>query len=455
VAAPAAATPVEERKEEPADGESPAGGRARPQPSPFEAPPGTPEQRLRYLDRAVFHSALIVAGVALATVVFAVLLWRLRVVLLLLAVSIFLALLLHPVVRFVERRGLRRGVATTIVFLCAVIVVLGVGYLLFHPIYDSANKFAKDLPALVHAAERCARQIGPNGQRGTCKPFTVGWVLEKLHIGNVHQLASKLESVITKLGKPALGVAKTVGSGVIAIGTIAVLTFFILLEAPQMFRTALRWAKPQTSARVLQSAHDVSQAVAGYMLGNFATSVIAGVVVYITLTVLGVPFAAVLAIWVALVDFLPLVGGLLAGIPTVFVAFLHSVPAGIVTLAVFLIYQQVENHVLNPVIMSRTVRLNSLWVLLAILIGADVGAIIGSVLGGLVGALLAVPAASAIQVVAKDLWAHRRGASAPDGLPAAPTGRDPAQPEQRALEVSREKPFEKTGVEGSAEGGGH
>jgi predicted PurR-regulated permease PerM len=286
-------------------------------------------------------------------------------------------------------------------------------------------------------------------------------VLEKLHIGNVQQLAHKLESVITKLGKPALGVAKTVGSGVIAVGTIAVLTFFILLEAPQMFRTALRWAKPQTSARVLQSAHDVSQAVAGYMLGNFATSVIAGVVVYITLTVLGVPFAAVLAIWVALVDFLPLVGGLLAGIPTVFVAFLHSVPAGIVTLAVFLIYQQVENHVLNPVIMSRTVRLNSLWVLLAILIGADVGAIIGSVLGGLVGALLAVPAASAIQVVAKDLWAHRRGASPPNAIPAEQKeqrdqreqrGRDP---EQRALEISREKPLEKTGIEGSAEGGGH
>ena len=75
----------------------------------------------------------------------------------------------------------------------------------------------------------------------------------------------------------------------------------------------------------------------------------------------------VLAIWVGVVDFLPLVGGLLAGVPTVAVALLHSLPAGIVTLAAFLIYQQIENHILNPVVMSRTVRLNPLWVLLAIL----------------------------------------------------------------------------------------
>ena len=80
-----------------------------------------------------------------------------------------------------------------------------------------------------------------------------------------------------------------------------------------------------------------------------------------------------LAVWVGLVDFLPLVGGLLAGVPTVAVAFLHSIPAGIVTVVVFLVYQQIENHVLYPVIVSRTVRLSPLWVLLAVLIGAETG----------------------------------------------------------------------------------
>jgi predicted PurR-regulated permease PerM len=133
-----------------------------------------------------------------------------------------------------------------------------------------------------------------------------------------------------------------------------------------------------------------------------------GVVIFVTLRVTDVPYAGVLAIWVGIVDFLPLVGGLLAGVPTVAVAVLHSLPAGIVTLAVFLIYQQIENHILNPVVMSRTVRLNPLWVLLAILVGVELGGIVGSTLGGLVGALLAVPAASALQVVARDLWAGYR-----------------------------------------------
>ena len=116
--------------------------------------------------------------------------------------------------------------------------------------------------------------------------------------------------------------------------------------------------------------------------------------------------------------------------PTVAVGLLHSLPAGIVTLVVFLVYQQVENHILNPVVMSRTVRLNPLWVLLAILVGVELGGIVGSTLGGLVGALLAVPAASAIQVIARELWTEHRlarseGGPAPDGgvaVPIAPSG---------------------------------
>ena len=153
---------------------------------------------------------------------------------------------------------------------------------------------------------------------------------------------------------------------------------------------------------------DVGQAVTGYMLGNLATSLIAGVVIFATLRLTGVPFAVVLGIWVGIVDFLPLVGGLLAGVPTVAIALLHSLPAGIVTLVVFLIYQQIENHILNPIVMSRTVRLNPLWVLLAILAGAELGGIIGTTFGSLVGTLLAVPTASVLQVLAKDLWAPAR-----------------------------------------------
>jgi predicted PurR-regulated permease PerM len=140
------------------------------------------------------------------------------------------------------------------------------------------------------------------------------------------------------------------------------------------------------------------------MLGNFATSVIAGVVVLATLVLLGIPFPFLWALWVALVDFLPMIGGALAGIPVVLFAFTHSVTAGIVTLVVFLVYTQVENHVLNPVIMSRTVRINALLVLVAILVGASIGSWIGGFFGGFVAALLSIPAAGALHVIVNAIW---------------------------------------------------
>jgi predicted PurR-regulated permease PerM len=150
--------------------------------------------------------------------------------------------------------------------------------------------------------------------------------------------------------------------------------------------------------------------VTGFMIGDFATSVIAGVVVFVTLEVTHVPFAPLLAVWVGLVDFLPLVGGLLAGVPTVGLAFLHSTVAGIVTVVVFLIYQQIENHALYPLIVSRSVRLSPLWVLLAVLVGAETGNIVGATFGAIAGAILAVPAAGSIQVAVRELLSGRLGA---------------------------------------------
>ena len=148
----------------------------------------------------------------------------------------------------------------------------------------------------------------------------------------------------------------------------------------------------------------MNRSVTGYMLGNILTSMIAGLVVFVTLLVTGVPFPFLWALWVALVDFLPMIGGALAGIPTVLFAAAHSLTAGIVTLVVFLVYTQVENHILNPVVMSQTVRVNPLLVLLSILIGASIGDWIGGTFGAFVAALLAIPAAGAIQVVTRELW---------------------------------------------------
>ena len=145
------------------------------------------------------------------------------------------------------------------------------------------------------------------------------------------------------------------------------------------------------AASVTRVSAEVNQAVAGYMLGNLLTSLIAGVVVFVTLMIVGVPFPFLWGLWVALVDFLPMIGGALAGIPTVLFAFTQGLTPGIATAIVFIAYTQIENHILNPVIMSKTVKISPLLVLLAVLVGASLGSLVGGLFGGFVAALLAIP----------------------------------------------------------------
>src|ERR1700748_1838578 len=170
--------------------------------------------------------------------------------------------------------------------------------------------------------------------------------------------------------------------------------------------------KRARAAKATEVATEVNRAVAGYMLGNFLTSLIAGIVIFVTLLVLGVPYPLLWGLWVALVDFLPMIGGALAGIPTALFAFTHSLTAGIVTAIVFIAYQQIENHILNPVIMSKTVKISPLLVLVAVLVGASLGSLVGGLFGGFVAALLAIPVAGALQGLVREAW--QGAAPAPD-----------------------------------------
>ena len=190
----------------------------------------------------------------------------------------------------------------------------------------------------------------------------------------------------------------------IALLTIFVLVLLLLLEGPKMRAGLLGIMSAARAERYSLIAREVNRSVTGYMLGNFLTSLIAGLVVFVTLLLLGVPFPFLWALWVALVDFLPMIGGALAGIPTVLFAAGHSLTAGIITLIVFVGYTQIENHLLNPVVMSRTVRVNPLLVLVSILVGASLGSWIGGTFGAFVAALLAIPAAGAIQVLIREFW---------------------------------------------------
>jgi predicted PurR-regulated permease PerM len=131
-----------------------------------------------------------------------------------------------------------------------------------------------------------------------------------------------------------------------------------------------------------------------------------------------------------------MVGGALAGIPTVLFALSQSLTAGIVTAAAFIAYQQIENHVLNPVVMSRTVKVNPLLVLLSLLIGTSIGDWIGGFFGSFVAALLAIPVAGALQVITRELWQATAWPGPPDREPPVEPG--PAVPGEQAPETGRE-----------------
>jgi predicted PurR-regulated permease PerM len=362
---------------------------------PDKTPPQTRRARLwRSAESQGIPLRAILVTVAVVVVTFMAgkLLYRLRDVVLLLAVSGFVALLLNPLVVYLQRWKVpRRGFAVAIVTFWAVLVFAGLAIAFGYPLINGATHLADRLPAYVHQAE--------NG-RGW-----IGELIRRYHIQTwVQHNSAKIASFAQSLGKPALALGKGAVSLLVALGTIFFLVLLLLLEGPKMRTWILKNMTEQRAATVTQVAAQVNRAVTGYMAGNLLTSVIAGAVVFVTLLLVGVPFPFLWALWVALVDFLPMIGGALAGIPTVLFATFHSLTAGIVTLIVFLAYTQIENHILNPVVMSRTVQINPLLVLISILIAASIGSWIGGLFGGFVAALLAIPAAGAGQVIVSELW---------------------------------------------------
>jgi predicted PurR-regulated permease PerM len=357
-------------------------------------PPGRLTRLFRYADRrhVPLRTILVTVAVVAATYLGAQLLYRLRTIVLLIVVAGFVALLLNPIVVLLERRIRRRGLAVTIVTLATLVVFAVLAYEFGNPLVNGITDLAGKLPGYVTSAEH-----------GT---GWIGHLATKYHVQSwVQKNAPKLVTYAESLSKPVLTVGKGAISLLLELFTIFVLVLLLQLEAPKMRKWLLGQMRPERAATVTRIGSEVSQSVTGYMLGNFLTSLIAGTVVFVTLLILGVPFPLLWGLWVALVDFLPMIGGALAGIPTVLFAFFsRGFTAGVVTLVVFLVYTQVENHILNPVIMSRTVRVNPLLVLLSVLVGAELGNLVGGLFGGFVAALLAIPVGGALQVLVREAW---------------------------------------------------
>ena len=179
------------------------------------------------------------------------------------------------------------------------------------------------------------------------------------------------------------------------------LSYLIVLEGPKMVDGTLALVAPPHAERIRRVGRDCAKSVTGYISGNLLISVICGVLTYVVLKIIGVPFAGLIALFVALADLIPLVGATLGAVVAAIAGFVHSVPAGIAVVVFFVVYQQLENHLLQPLDLLPHREAQP-----AGRAGRDPAAV---ELAGILGALLAIPIAGIIQVVLRDVWDNRHG----------------------------------------------
>ena len=343
----------------------------------------------------VQFSARNVAKVILTTVgVLAALylLWVIRGVIGVVFMAVFLAVALGPAVDFFQGKlRLARAPAIVVTYISLGLIVTVIGFLVVPPIVEQTAKFVENVPEYV------ADLRDNEAVRDFDEKYDVTPTIEE----EARELPDRFGDAASTLQSIVLGFF----SAVITIVTVLVLTFFLLLDGRRLVDWIIGELGPSRGPRVRAIADDVYRSVAGYVTGNLLISLIAGATTYLALTVLGVPFAMPLAVLMAFLDLIPLVGATIAGIVIGLVAALGGdFPADMIIWVVFLIlYQQVENNALQPLIYRRTVALHPLLVIVAILIGAS--------LLGIVGALLAIPIAGALQIVVKDWWRYRRADS--------------------------------------------
>lgn len=343
-------------------------------------------------DRHIARRVLIVIGLVLAVAVGLGLLWTTRRVLIWILIAAFLAVALKPLVDRVERRLVRhRATATLLVFLAVFGLLAAVGAVILVPLLDEFGRFADRAPDLLRQTR--AGQ-GP-----------LGGLLDRVGLLDyAHHHSDQVQRYGGELRQPAVDLLRSVLQTLAGLVTVVVLAYLMVLEAPRIIRATLGAAGAGAGLRLRRIGRGTSRVITGYLSGNLLISVICGLGTYVVLALVGVPFAAVIALLVAVADLIPLVGATLGAIVASGAGFLRSPTAGLVVLVFFVVYQQVENHLLQPLIMSRAVRLNPLTVLVSVLVAAE--------LAGLVGALLAIPAAGIVQVLLREF---APAGTAPDG----------------------------------------
>jgi predicted PurR-regulated permease PerM len=337
--------------------------------------------------------ALLTAAVVLGVFL---LLWQVRTFIGWFVIALFLAAVLNPAVNWLQRRHrlLKRPLAIGLTYLGVLVALLFVVGIFLPLLLDQINGLIKFVSAAAQAPEGPTEYI-----RGIAKQNGLGGLFERFsnQIGDLRQqLGELLRNLFSSTGAIAVSIAGVVA----ALATVLTLTFFLLLGSERYVNAGVGLFPEAHRPLVRRLLTQSAGAISGYITGNLAISVICGVTTFVVLLILGMPYAAPLALLVAVLDLIPLVGATLGGALLVVVGLFVEPWKAVVLLVFVLIYQQVESNLLQPLVYSKAVQLNGLVILIALLVGGQ--------LLGIPGALLAIPVAEIIRIVVTELLAYRR-----------------------------------------------
>ncbi|SDJ61531.1 AI-2E family transporter [Nonomuraea jiangxiensis] len=302
----------------------------------------------------------------------------------LIVVAMFLAVGLNPAVEALQRRGLARRGAISIVFAGVIVAFVLFGLAVVPPVSQQLTEFIEAVPGYITDLSNhpTLRQLDAEYQ-----------VLQQLRTFVTATLGPALASGI-------MGAGLVVLNGVFTTVTLLVLMLYFLGSLHTIKEYLLKLVPASRRARTGAISEQILSGIGGYVAGNVLISVVAGVVTWIFLSVMGVRYALALALVVALTDFIPLVGATIGAVLVTSVALLQSLPAGIACAVFFLLYQQIENYLIYPRVMKRSVNVAPAVTVIA--------ALFGGALLGIVGALLAIPVAAAIALIVREVVVPRQ-----------------------------------------------
>ncbi|MGZ4750352.1 MAG: AI-2E family transporter [Oryzihumus sp.] len=372
-----------------------------PAPTPHEAPPQTPRQAPTQalpqyglagqpLNR---HSPFYVGFVGAFGVLIAYALYnaflQLTQVFTLLLVALFLTLALNPLVEWLVRRGLRRALAVTVVFLGLAGVFVAVGFLVVPPVAEQGGALAQSAPDYLDSLlnNRVVKDLDSHYH-----------VVQSFQ----HEFQKRVtdSNFMSQVFGGVLGAGRAVLTGFFAFFTVLILTLYFLASLPQIKHAAYAMVPASRRPRFISLSEEIMRRVGSYAIGQVAVAAVNAICSWIMMTIVGIPYAAVLAVAVGLLGLVPLVGASLGAAVVCTVAFFDEPKKAIIALVYYVVYQQIENYVVAPRIMQRTVSVPGAITIIA--------ALVGGTLLGMLGALLAIPVAAGMLLIYEEVLLPRQ-----------------------------------------------